>query len=222
MDISEQDPQLELNASDFQDELDSTVLVRERSRGSKLEQSFSKKTGKVIQETAHTITIVPETSGAPKTLSKRDVAVATTEQKQKLPKSGRRRTTIVKSSTSSSETEELLKRKPLKKKSRQVPEQIAFDFEEESRPPVIDISSTTTGAGEENSEGVKQEGQQARKEGTEQIPQTEQIPLKASTSLKVDRKGPTRVLERRRVPTRRYGIDVISKVDDKKNESDLK
>ena len=52
MDISEQDPQLELNASDFQDELDSTVLVRERererererARGSKLEPSFCKKT----------------------------------------------------------------------------------------------------------------------------------------------------------------------------------
>ena len=134
MDISEQDPQLELNASDFQDELDSTVLVRERSRGSKLEQSFSKKTGKVIQETAHTITIVPETSGAPKTLSKRDVAVATTEQKQKLPKSGRKRATIVESSTSSSETEESLKKKPQKKKSKQAPEQIAFDFEENHAP----------------------------------------------------------------------------------------
>ena len=35
MDFSEQDPHLELNSSDFQDEFDSTVLVRERARGSK-------------------------------------------------------------------------------------------------------------------------------------------------------------------------------------------
>ena len=38
MDFSEQDQNLELNASDFQDELDSTILVKERDRGSKLEQ----------------------------------------------------------------------------------------------------------------------------------------------------------------------------------------
>ena len=89
MDISEQDPQLELISSDFQDELDSTVLVREKVRGSKLEPFFSKQAGSLIRETAHTITFLPESSGAPKTVSKRDVAVATKEQKDKVEKSGR-------------------------------------------------------------------------------------------------------------------------------------
>ena len=49
MDISEQDPQLQLNSSEFQDELDTTVLVRDRARGSKLEPSFSNKSGRVIR-----------------------------------------------------------------------------------------------------------------------------------------------------------------------------
>ena len=154
MDISEQDPQLELNSSDFQDELDSTVLVIERARRSKLEPSFSKKTGRVIRETAHTITLLPESSGAPNTVSKGDVAVATKKQKDKVEMSGRRRATVIESTTSSCENEEPPKKKTLKKKSRQVAE-MAFDVEEETRPPpVVEISSTSTGAGEEKESWV--------------------------------------------------------------------
>ena len=91
MDFSEQDPNLELNSSDFQDEMDSTVLVRERARGAKLEQTFSKKPGKLIREKAHTITFLPESSNAPKILSERDVAVATNEQKDKIKKNEKRK-----------------------------------------------------------------------------------------------------------------------------------
>ena len=55
--ISEQDPNLEFEQSDFQDDLDSTVLVRERARGSKLQGCFDKKAGRKIKETAHTVTV---------------------------------------------------------------------------------------------------------------------------------------------------------------------
>ena len=57
LDISEQDQNLELHQSDLKDEFDPTVLVRGRARGSKSERAFSKKTGKVIQDT---VTIFPE------------------------------------------------------------------------------------------------------------------------------------------------------------------
>ena len=62
LDISEQDPDLQFDNSDFQDELDSTVLVRERVRGTKLQGAFDKKTGRKIKESAHTITLLPEGS----------------------------------------------------------------------------------------------------------------------------------------------------------------
>ena len=62
LDVSEQDNSLEFSATDFQDDLDSTVLVRERSRGSKLEGEFERKTGRVLKESEHTIIILPEAS----------------------------------------------------------------------------------------------------------------------------------------------------------------
>ena len=137
----------------------------------------------MIRETAHTITILPESSGAPKTVSKRDVAVATKEQKDKVEKSGRRRATLIESTTSSSENEEP-SRKKTKKKSRQVPE-MAFDFEE-TRPPVVESSSTSTGVGEEKESGVKQEVEKTSSSGNEQIPQSAQIPVRATTSWDVN------------------------------------
>ena len=136
MDFSEQDPQLELNSSFFQDELDPTVRVIEKARSSKLEQLFSKKSGKVIRETAHAITFLPESSSAPKFLSKRDVAVATKEQKDKVAKSGRRGATIVETTTSSSKKDEQPKKKLTKKRSQQVP-YTAFDIEEETLPSIV-------------------------------------------------------------------------------------
>ena len=43
MDISEQDPNLKFSPSDFQDELNSSILVREKARDSKLEGRFKTK-----------------------------------------------------------------------------------------------------------------------------------------------------------------------------------
>ena len=219
MDISEQDPQLELNSSDLQDELVSTVLVREReSPLLKTGAVFSKKAGRVIRETAHTITILPESSGAPKTVFCRIVPVARKEQKDRVEKSGNRRATVIESTTSSSENEQPPKKKTKKKKSRQVPE-MAFDLEE-IRPQVEEISSTSTRVGEEKESGVKQEVEKTNSSGNEQINQNAQVPVRATTSWEVNRKGTTRTLEKRRVPTKRYGIDIITKAKNMKNESD--
>ena len=43
MGVSERDPNLKFEQLDFQEDLDSTVLVRERARGSKLESFFDPK-----------------------------------------------------------------------------------------------------------------------------------------------------------------------------------
>ena len=63
-----QDSHLEFQPSDFHDDTDSAILVRERTKGSKLEPTFARKTGKVIQETQHTIAILPEKGKTTKNL----------------------------------------------------------------------------------------------------------------------------------------------------------
>ena len=82
MDVLERDPNLEFEPADFQEDLDSTVLVRERARGSKFESLFDRKAAKVIKESAHTITVLPKKSTKPKVYSKRDVASSSAEQKK--------------------------------------------------------------------------------------------------------------------------------------------
>ena len=71
MGVLESDPNLEIEQLDFQEDLDSTVLARERARGSKLESLFDRKAAEVINESAHTITALPENSTKPKIYSKR-------------------------------------------------------------------------------------------------------------------------------------------------------
>ena len=72
--ILEQDPKIEIEPEDFSDEVDSTILVRERVRGTKLERAFKKVRGKVLKQSDHTITIMTKGSKGTKTYSKRDVA----------------------------------------------------------------------------------------------------------------------------------------------------
>ena len=108
LDLSAQDNRVEFQQADFQDECDSTVLVRERSKGSKLEPVPARKTiflfqkGKV-QETAHTIAVLPEAAKHAKVFSKRDIMQASKEQKDKLKKARKR--AIIEDSSSSSELE---------------------------------------------------------------------------------------------------------------------
>ena len=113
LDFSAQDNRVEFQQADFQDECDSTMLGRERSKGSKLEPVFARKTGKV-QERAHTIAVLPEAAKHAKVFSKRDIMQASKEQKDKLKKAGKR--AIIEDSSSSSELETSAKRKGKKTK----------------------------------------------------------------------------------------------------------
>ena len=159
MDLSEQESNLKFQLSDFQDETDSPIFVRERSKDSRLEPTFAKKTGKFVNETAQTVYILPERSTTVKTFSKRDIACASASQKAKFKNASKRRA-IVSESTSASEGEEPV-RKQKKKGMVRTPE-LAFDLESEQRPSIIGISSGTT-------EGESQQiGTSNDKQGIEQ------------------------------------------------------
>ena len=155
LDISEQDLDLQFDNSDFQDELDSTVLVRERARGTKLQGAFDKKTGRKIKESAHTITLLPEGSKKPKTYAKRDLAAAISKQKEKFqktnePEKKKKKRAIIDSASESESTENKMEKKKKQKKKPRLTVEVQIDNEEEMRPPVIDLTASTSTEEEPN------------------------------------------------------------------------
>ena len=54
--VSELDNRLELDMSDFPADQGSEFLVRERARGSKLENAYKRKKGRIVSETPLTVT----------------------------------------------------------------------------------------------------------------------------------------------------------------------
>ena len=217
LDFSAQDNRLDFQQNDFQDECDSTILVRERAKGSKLEPVFAKKTGRIV-ESEHTITVLPEGAKQGKVFSKRDVVQASKEQKKKFKKAGKR--AIIEDSSSSSESEGTTKRKGKKAKQEKasprglsvkwekLPTQdLAFDLETEKQPSIIDISSTTDSKG--STDEVPPPKQEVAK--TAEKEESETIPIKATSSWQMEKKVPTRSSERKHVPPKRYGIDLISR-----------
>ena len=74
--VSDKDSNFELEMSDFPADQDSEILVRERARGSKLEETYKKKKGRIINETPHTLKIKERGKSLPTLLSKREVATS--------------------------------------------------------------------------------------------------------------------------------------------------
>ena len=74
--ILEKDPAIEIEPEDFSEEADSTILIKERVRGAKLEGAFKKVRGQIMEERNNTITMLPSSSKRPITNSKRDVAAS--------------------------------------------------------------------------------------------------------------------------------------------------
>ena len=81
--VSEVDPGIKLSTSDFEAEVDSAIMVRERTRGSTLESQFRKRAGE-IKETAHTITFLPKDRKKEIVCSKRDVAKTKPQKKRTI------------------------------------------------------------------------------------------------------------------------------------------
>ena len=66
-------PEVELTGEDFESGQDSSIMVRERTRGSKLEGAFKKRKGTLIEDSNHTITFLPAGRTQVTVISKRDV-----------------------------------------------------------------------------------------------------------------------------------------------------
>ena len=79
----EHDSTLQLSPDDFPKDDDSTVLLRDRTRNTKLENHFKLK-GIITQETAHTLTL--DTIRGRQVVSKRDVAKVKTKSASTSPK----------------------------------------------------------------------------------------------------------------------------------------
>ena len=71
--ILEKDPRREIEPEDFSEEADSTILVRERVRGTTLKGTFRNVKGSFVNESENTLKILLKT-GKSFTLSKRDIA----------------------------------------------------------------------------------------------------------------------------------------------------
>ena len=207
LDILEQNNSLEFSPTDIQDDLDSTVLVTERSRGSKLEVAFERKTGGILKESEHTITILPEASNKEKMYSKQDIAKLSKEQKKIIGTQKRKRVVL----DTSSNDEEPTKEANTRKKTNQKPQEIAFDLENEQRPEIIDIATSSTNRGDETTKGPAVKTENDKEQKIEEAPGSSTIPINATIRWELEKAGPVRVLDRKRVPTMRYGIHMTSK-----------
>ena len=85
--ILDKDPRIDIEPEDFSEEADSTILVRERARGTKLEGAFEKFKGNIVYESQNTLKILPKT-GKSFIVSKRDVAKMSDKEKTPQKKKG--------------------------------------------------------------------------------------------------------------------------------------
>ena len=84
--ISEDNPifKLKLEMNEFPQDVDSTILTRERARGSKLEPAFSRQWGRILSESQQTLSLLPAGMANARLHSKCDVEHAR-QQTDKLP-----------------------------------------------------------------------------------------------------------------------------------------
>ena len=65
--------EIKLTETDFESGQESAILVRERTRRSRLEGAFKKKKGTLLEETKHTVTFLPAGKGKATIMSKREI-----------------------------------------------------------------------------------------------------------------------------------------------------
>ena len=121
------------------------------------------------------------------------------------------------SSTTESDASEIIiqRKKAQKKKKKATTEMVADPYaEDESIPKIFDIATSSTEAETVKQAGPEQKHKEEAEEGVMQKPQESAIPIVATTKWETANKGPippTRVIERVRVPTKRFGIDLVQK-----------
>ena len=95
----------------------------------------------MVQETQHTIAILPEKAERPKVFPKRDIAGASTEQKETLKRTGRRARIDHTPFSSESEQPAAKKGKAKKREKAKVPD-MTNDFDEGASPPLLTSRQT--------------------------------------------------------------------------------
>ena len=86
-------------------------------------------------------------------------------------------------------------------------------------PRIIETSCTTTETREEKRAESDAKEENRKDRGKQQFHIKSQVPVRASTSWENPKGGPSTTLERKRVPTKRYCIDVMkSENEDKETE----
>ena len=73
-------PEFQLSGNAFESGQDSTIMVRERSRGSKLERAFKKRKGVLLENSNHTITFLPVGRTQKTIIARRDIGQMKEEQ----------------------------------------------------------------------------------------------------------------------------------------------
>ena len=73
-------PEIKPEPEDVSDEVESTILFRERDRETNTEGAFKRVRGKVINQSGHTITLLPKGSKSTIVFSKKDVVANRSSQ----------------------------------------------------------------------------------------------------------------------------------------------
>ena len=215
--VSETEPKVAFSPSDFEEEIDSTILVRKRTKGSKLEGQYKRKAGEVIKETERTITFLPKKSEKEVILSKRYVAKDTAE-KEKAGTSRQRESPEWPTEEETSDDETYIR-----------PE----SEDDEETTITSNSENVITEEEEDSTAKIEEEERPAEKNEAEEKKKTE--PEKTSNPKRMEnprekteekKKAMKATMEwtpannkepRKRRPTQRYGIDVVMQVEE--NES---
>ena len=101
--------------------------------------------------------------------------------------------------------------------------ELAFDLENKANPSIIEISSNITVSGEDpeiaQSEEVPKEREEENAPKENNCPEKPALPVKATVAWQIEKKGPVPTSERKHMPPKRYGIDLITKArEGQKNE----
>ena len=181
-----EDPQLKFDKADFEDDLDSTIMVRERTRGSKLEGDFQKKKGRITGETSTTISFPPEGKNKEVKLSKRDVAKKPSCSWQMEEESEEEHERPMPPEAEQSELNSSVVEIPPPRKE-------AVETEKTAPEEMAKESGSSL-------EGIKTEMEEASP------------PIKATVQWKKGKSLVKRETRKRR-PTIRYGIDLVSRME---------
>ena len=196
--VLEQESKVNFSTSDFEEEIESTILVREWTRGSKLEPTFTKKRERILEETDHTISFLPQGKKKATKLAKRDVARANDPPEDEIKRMEPKKTP--ETSVDEEMSDEELPFRRSNESSGITPIETNLESEQ-------DVSSKEVSIYDEQPCCSKTEQKEIENK-------TSPKAKKAKVEKPAETPVPREKLNRRRRPTQRYGIDVVMTVEE--------